>query len=214
MPIFLFILFPLVSCTSNGTSGIYLLEWKQTDLNNKTNWFRVGYYGLCWVGGDFSGKDQTCARTSGKSATSISKQVYGLSSPTNDIKLALDLEKDVFVAFMTAAGVIWLVSLIGAILLIVRKGKAGVPVRLTAKLTAAISAILMVAASWATSSGVAALEALNRYSTFSSDFKGGDLLVGLQWAAAVLACVYAYLVFRLANKDTAKEDTYNYNIGR
>lgn len=45
IPIFLFVLFPLASCTTDKLSGIYLMEFQWITETGKKLWFRVGYYG-------------------------------------------------------------------------------------------------------------------------------------------------------------------------
>lgn len=211
IPIFLFILFPLASCTSSSLSEIYLTQFNWNEIDNI--WLKVGYYGICWTG-----KNGTCVRTTGQSASHIVDHVFhNATARQNDIdgvQFALNLESNVFVAFMTAGGLDWFISLILVSIVMLTDGRAGAVLRTAAKMTAASAAMLMVASAWATSQSVAALEALSSY-TDGNAVKGGTLLLALQWVAAILASLYSWGVFHVTNKDADKVGgNYSYKIGR
>ena len=169
---------------------------------------------MCWV----NGKQSQCYKTSTGSSKSLAQKIFhNTDAPNvNGIDFGLDLQHNVFVAFMTAAGIDWLLSLVLASLCILAHQRAGKLLRTLAKVTSTSAAVLMIASAWATGQSVAALEALAKHSGADyNDLKGGSLLVGLQWTAAVLACFHAWGVVHVANKseeDPFKDETYR--IGR
>lgn len=220
IPIFLFTLFPLISSTAKTLSGIYLLEWQWYEPSNPSTkiWFRIGYYGLCWVGGDFH---TSCVRTTGQSTSSIAKHFNFDKNDSNyqnsldTISFGLELQRSVFVAFMTAGGIDWLISLVLVTLVVLANGRAAGWLRTAAKFTAGSAAILMIASAWSTGQAVGALEAYAKYGSFTNFMKGGNLLVGLQWTAAVLSCFFAWGVAHVCSRDGGKGDAgYSYDIGR
>lgn len=194
-------------------SNIYLLEWQENEPNtDQTNWFRIGYYGICFLGGK---SINTCVGTSGKSADKIWSDLFGTSDGDTDAQIAIYLQRNAFVAFMTAAGIAWLISLFLATMIALTAGKAGRSWCFTAKLFASVSAILMVSASWATSSAIAAIEAFTKFGAANTaKLTGGTTLVALQWLAAILTCFYTWAVYHLCNDQEPKADTYSYNMGR
>ena len=211
--------FPLVSSTSMSTNGIYLLTYSWNSDDN--SWLRLGYYGeikhkldawpllrfqgLCIVGHNKkSGFKDHCQSTSGKSSKDLAK--HWSIDDTSAFDYPLRLQHDVFVAFLTAGGIIWLVSLIMISLVILRGSSAGRIVRSISKITALCSAVLMMASAWATNAAVRALEA----TADGKEFKGGLLLYGLQWVGAILCFIYTYLVNSVADS----EDGKTYYLGR
>ncbi|KAI5245047.1 hypothetical protein E4T42_06930 [Aureobasidium subglaciale] len=192
VPIFLFTIFPLVSATSTGLKGIYLFKYKWNSEDG--SWLRLGYYGLCIVGGKHSG--DRCLTTTGRSGKDLYKG-FGIDIDNRkSFDLALKLQHDVFTAFMTAGGLAWFISLILISLVILRGSSAGRLVRSAAEATSLAGATLMIASAWATNSAVKALE-------IGSDrsMEGGTLLYGLQWVASILAFFFAYLVSSVADSD-------------
>ncbi|KAG2161441.1 hypothetical protein JADG_001180 [Aureobasidium aubasidani] len=183
IPIFLFTIFPLVSSTSTGTSGIYLLTYKWN--SDEHEWLRLGYYGMCIVGGKH--KDW-CVTTTGRSGKDLAKAFNIDTKYAPDFDYPRKLQRDVFVAFLTAGGVVWFISLI---------------LITAAKTTSLAGATLMVASAWATNSAVRALEVVS-----TNSIKGGNLLYGLQWVAAVLAFIYAYVVSSVADSEDGRRAHY------
>ncbi|KAF2149887.1 hypothetical protein K461DRAFT_281115 [Myriangium duriaei CBS 260.36] len=210
IPIFLFTIFPLIGATTNSMSGLYLFSqaWN-SQTGSRLN---VGYYGLCWKNlGDT--KINGCIGTTSKSAQDVAKKFFDMNQQGIDdiiagIQLALDLQRKVFVAFMTAGGLAWFVSLILVGLIIVAKGNAGASWRAVATVFAYAGAVLMIASAWSTTSGVRALEVVTL-----KDVKAGTTLLALQWVAAILATVHAWAVSRVSSS-SKKEDVYSYSMGR
>ncbi|THX99806.1 hypothetical protein D6D03_06946 [Aureobasidium pullulans] len=217
IPIFLFTIFPLVSSTSTGTSGIYLLTYKWN--SDEHEWLRLGYYGelfaeryllgpladcpyegMCVVGGKH--KDW-CVTTTGRSGKDLAKAFNIDTKYAPDFDYPRKLQRDVFVAFLTAGGVVWFISLILITFVILRGSSAGRLIRSAAKTTSLAGATLMVASAWATNSAVRALEVAS-----TNSIKGGNLLYGLQWVAAVLAFIYAYVVSSVANSEDGGKAHY------
>ncbi|KAI4720126.1 hypothetical protein E4T48_03693 [Aureobasidium sp. EXF-10727] len=208
VPIFLFTLFPLISSTSTGLSGIYLLTHKWN--NDDHSWLRLGYYadspykGMCIIHNKHGG--DRCMSTTGRSSKDL---VKGFNIDTDDkgtFNYDLKLQHDVFVAFLTAGGVIWLISLIFISLVILRGSSAGRLIRSTAKATSLAGATLMIASAWATNSAVKALEV-----STNGSVQGGTLLYGLQWVAAILAFIFAYAVSSVADLEGGGKA---YHLGR
>ncbi|CAD0086984.1 unnamed protein product, partial [Aureobasidium mustum] len=191
VPIFLFTIFPLVSSTSTGTSGIYLLEYKWNDEDH--SWLRLGYY----HGGD------RCLTTTGRSSKNLVKAFHIDTDHYSIFDYPLKLQHDVFVAFLTAGGVIWLISLILISLVILKGSSAGRLIRSAAKITSLAGATLMIASAWATNSAVKALE-VNPVASL----QGGTLLYGLQWVAAILAFIFAYAVSSVADSEDGGKAYY------
>ncbi|KEQ88308.1 hypothetical protein M438DRAFT_351597 [Aureobasidium pullulans EXF-150] len=198
IPIFLFTIFPLVSSTSTGTSGIYLLTYKWN--SDEHEWLRLGYYGMCIVGGKH--KDW-CVTTTGRSGKDLAKAFNIDTKYAPDFDYPRKLQRDVFVAFLTAGGVVWFISLILITFVILRGSSAGRLIRSAAKTTSLAGATLMVASAWATNSAVRALEVAS-----TNSIKGGNLLYGLQWVAAVLAFIYAYVVSSVADSEDGGKAHY------
>ncbi|KAI5196980.1 hypothetical protein E4T38_08232 [Aureobasidium subglaciale] len=147
------IVFPLVSATSTGLKGIYLLKYKWNSEDG--SWLRLGYYGLCIVGGKHSG--DRCLTTTGRSGKDLYKG-FGIDIDNRkSFDLPLKLQHDVFTAFMTAGGLAWFISLILISLVILRGSSAGRLVRNAAEATSLAGATLMIASAWATNSAVKAL---------------------------------------------------------
>ncbi|KAI5268874.1 hypothetical protein E4T47_07478 [Aureobasidium subglaciale] len=205
------IVFPLVSATSTGLKGIYLLKYKWNSEDG--SWLRLGYYGklilihaqgLCIVGGKHSG--DRCLTTTGRSGKDLYKG-FGIDIDNRkSFDLPLKLQHDVFTAFMTAGRLAWFISLILISLVILRGSSAGRLIRSAAKATSLAGATLMIASAWATNSAVKALE-------IGSDrsMEGGTLLYGLQWVASILAFFFAYLVSSVADSDDGGKA---YHLGR
>ncbi|KAG9685764.1 hypothetical protein KCU95_g9526, partial [Aureobasidium melanogenum] len=199
VPIFLFTIFPLVSSTSTGTSGIYLLTYKWNDDDH--SWLRLGYYGLCIVHNKHGG--DRCLTTTGHSSKDLVKAFHIDTDRNDQFNYPLKLQHDVFVAFLTAGGVVWLISLILISLVILRGSSAGRLIRSAAKATSLASATLMIASAWATNSAVKALEVVS-----SGTLQGGTLLYGLQWVAAILAFFFAYAVSSVADSEDGGKAYY------
>ncbi|KAF4547614.1 Hypothetical protein D9617_39g039490 [Elsinoe fawcettii] len=214
IPIFLFTLFPLMSSTASGVSNIYLLSAAWNTEDRKDTVMRIGYYGLCWVGG---GTPTLCLATTGTSAKSIAEKHFPeerRDDTIRGIQFALDLQRKVFVAFMTAGGLAWLVSLGLITMVILAKGNAGRSWRLAARLTASVAAVLMVSSAWATNQAVQAMMVMDSYTAGDQRFfTAGNTLVALQWIAAILACVFAFGVGHVAGQGQ-RESVYTYNMGR
>ncbi|CAD0081618.1 unnamed protein product [Aureobasidium vineae] len=202
VPIFLFTLFPLISSTSNGLSGIYLLTHKWNDDDH--SWLRLGYYGLCIVHSKHGGDH--CMTTTGRSSKDLVKGFNIDTDNKGTFNYDLKLQHDVFVAFLTAGGVIWFISLVFISLVILRGSSAGRLIRSAAKVTSLAGATLMIASAWATNSAVKALEV-----STNGSVQGGTLLYGLQWVAAILAFVFAYAVSSVADSEGGSKA---YHLGR
>ena len=113
---------------------------------------------------------------------------------------------------MTAGGIDWFLSVVLACLLLFTKSPNRI-LRLAAKISAWSAALLMVASAWSTSQSVAGLEAFQRWGqAYFNGLKGGSLLVGLQWVAAILSCIHAWAVSALANDAEGKSDSYSYSM--
>ncbi|GAM89277.1 hypothetical protein ANO11243_073140 [Dothideomycetidae sp. 11243] len=215
VPIFLLTLFPLIASTSKSLDNIYLISLIWDNTVKPVVLLRVGYYGMCWK----NSPADVCLGTSSRSAKTIVSKVFGPnpSQSADDIagvQFALDLQRKVFVAFMTAGGLAWFFSLILVVLVIIAKGNAGASWRTVATWLASIGAILMVASAWSTTSGVRSLEVASAYLNPEPGFiTGGNLLIGLQWAAAILTVIYAWAVSRVTSEGR-KDDVYTYNMGR
>ncbi|PSK42213.1 hypothetical protein B9Z65_4127 [Elsinoe australis] len=214
VPIFLFTLFPLMSSTSAGVSNIYLLSAAWNTEARKDTLLRIGYYGLCWVGG---GKPTLCLATTGASAKSIADKHFpedGRDDSIRGIQFALDLQRKVFVAFMTAGGLAWLVSLVLVTFIIISKGNAGRSWRYAARLLASVAAVLMVSSAWATNQAIKAMIVMDEYTAGDQRyFTAGNTLVALQWIAAILACVFAFGVNHVSGSGQ-REQVYTYNLGK
>ncbi|KAF2225460.1 hypothetical protein BDZ85DRAFT_307320 [Elsinoe ampelina] len=213
--IFLLTLFPLMSSTSPSLSNIYLLSAAWNTESRQDTSLRIGYYGLCWVGG---GSPTLCVASTGKSAQGIAEAHFPeerRDDTIRGIQFALDLQRKVFVAFMTAGGLAWLVSL-GLITMVIlaKGGNAGRSWRVAARMAASVGAVLMVASAWATTQAVRAMVVMDEYTAGEERyFAAGNTLVGLQWVAAILACGFAVGVGRVAGQGT-RESVYTYNMGR
>ncbi|KAG8631404.1 hypothetical protein KVT40_000544 [Elsinoe batatas] len=212
--IFLLTLFPLMSSTSPSLSNIYLLSAAWNTESRQNTSLRIGYYGLCWVGG---ASPTLCVASTGKSAQAIAEKHFPeerRDDTIRGIQFALDLQRKVFVAFMTAGGLAWLVSLGLITMVILAKGNAGRSWRVAARMAASVGAVLMVASAWATTQAVRAMVVIDEYTAGEERyFAPGNTLVGLQWLAAILACGFAAGVGRVAGQGT-RESVYTYNMGR
>lgn len=188
--------FPLVSCVSTPTNNIYLVSvlWNSDD----GTWLRIGYYGLCLV----SSTTSACATVTGRTSTSIAKK-WGTTT-TDDIagiESALNLQGEVFVAFMTAGGIDWLFSVVLATAVVLQSGRANRGLKAAAKVTAISTAMLMFASAWATNSAAKALSV----AAGGSSVKQGTLLIALQWIAAILSFFHAWAVTNVVDaEDIAK----------
>jgi hypothetical protein len=145
-----------------------------------------------------------CQTTTGRSGEDLAKNWNLRSNYVPVFNYILELQHSVFVGFLTAGGVVWLVSLI-LITLVILRGHFGERVvrnmvvvrkmtliRKMAVMTSLVAAILMVASAWATNSAAKALELAGH--GHGTAVKGGSALSGLQWVGAILAFVYAYAV--------------------
>ncbi|KAG9527804.1 hypothetical protein KCU97_g24477, partial [Aureobasidium melanogenum] len=140
--------------------------------------------GLCIVHNKHGG--DRCLATTGRSSKDLVKGFHIDTNNNSIFDYPLKLQHDVFVAFLTAGGVVWLISLILISLVILRGSSAGRLIRSAAKATSLAGATLMIASAWATNSAVKALEVVS-----SGSLQGGTLLYGLQWVAAILAFIFA-----------------------
>ncbi|GAB7352759.1 hypothetical protein MBLNU459_g3108t1 [Dothideomycetes sp. NU459] len=208
VPIFLFTLFPLISATSNRMSGIYIMEVDWQTLATT----RFGYYGICLKD---SAKAWVCTSTAGTTPKSLSAR-FGEPDPDATLltgfDLILSLQRNGFVALLTAAGLAWILSLVLATLVALAGVRAGRLLRFAAKLLAVAAFVLAVASAWGVGIATAAIAA----SEGSADrdwIKRGDLLLGLQWVAAVLVGVHAWAVCKVADVEGGKVPPPPYYLG-
>ncbi|PNS18185.1 hypothetical protein CAC42_3630 [Sphaceloma murrayae] len=214
IPIFLFTLLPLISSTSAGVSHVYLLSAAWNTESRKDTLLRIGYYGLCWIGG---GQSTVCVTTTGASARSIAENHFsekGRDNTIRGIQFALDLQRSVFVAFMTAGGLAWLVSLILVTLIVLARGNASRSWRYAARLLSSSAAVLMVSSAWATGQAIRAMIIMDEYTAGNERyFTPGTTLIALQWIAALLTCIYAFGVGHVSAAGQ-NEQVYTYNLGK
>lgn len=143
-----------------------------------------------------------CLTTTGRSSKDLVKAFHIDTDHYSIFDYPLKLQHDVFVAFLTAGGIIWLISLILISLVILKGSSAGRLIRSAAKITSLAGATLLVASAWATNSAVKALE------VGSGFVQSGTLLYGLQWVAAILAFIFAYAVSSVADSEDGGKAYY------
>lgn len=152
-----------------------------------------------------------CHSTSSKSTSQVIR-LFNLDGNDDNNKTGISqllrLQNRVFTAFMTAAGIFWLLSLVLVSVVIVTGGTGSRVFRTTTRTITFISVLLMVASAWSTGQAVAAV---NTYISEKALFRSGTTLIALQWVAAILNCFYAWAVTHVTSADRETKIARNAN---
>lgn len=152
-------------------------------------------------------KNWYCTSTASHSAKSLAEH-YGFSSSDKtaiaSFQPAINLQRNGFVPLLTAGGVAWLISLVLVTLVILAGMRAVRVLRLATKLFAHAAFVLMVVSAWGIGTATSAIKDENDYALDGLGMKRGDLLLALQWVAAVLVCLHTWVACQVADREGGK----------